>query len=83
MYSVCTDPEFMAVNVMDPDSKQHVASKLNLLPEDIRGNIQQSLQLECAESTRQDLKSFLQEFCRRNQTEIDMLPKAFVKWINQ
>jgi hypothetical protein len=81
MYSVCTDPEFMGVNVLDPDSKKNLESKLNLLPLDIQENIKNSMNLECKESTRLELKNFLLEFCRRNNTAITMLPTNFVDWV--
>jgi organic radical activating enzyme len=81
MYSVCTDPEFMGVNVLDPDSKKDLESKLNLLPADIQTNIKNSMNLECKESTRLELKNFLLEFCQRNNIAFTMLPTNFVDWV--
>jgi organic radical activating enzyme len=83
MYSVCTDPEFMSVNVLDPVSKQNLQSKLTLLPPDIQKNIQQSIETDCKDSSRIELKNFLSEFCRRNNASLDMLPRSFVEWITQ
>jgi organic radical activating enzyme len=83
MYAVCTDPAFMSANVLDPDSKKNIEHKLNLLPADIQSNIKNSVNLECNESTRLELKNFLLEFCRRNNTTLTMLPKNFVDWMSQ
>lgn len=83
MYSLCTDPEFMAVNVLDPTSKKIIKSKLDLFPEDIKSSIETSIDLECSEQTRLELKSFLNEFCQRNNIEPDMLSAHFLDWVNQ
>lgn len=82
-YSICVDPEFMGINVLDPDSKKNLLSKIDLFPKDIQAEIKKSIDLPCKESIRLELKNFLLEFCKRNNTAFNMLPAEFVSWVTK
>ena len=69
----CTDPEFLAINILDPESR-------NYIPNSIRHLMTDSIPTEVH---RQHLKIYLQEFAVRRNLNLTCFPKSFITWINE
>jgi organic radical activating enzyme len=75
----CTDPDYLAVNVMDPVSKQ------GFLDTDFgpyTKEIHDSLGRDCTQLQRQKLSSYIKEFTRRREIDLSCYPESFTSWIH-
>lgn len=82
-YDFVHKPDFMAVYVMDDQSKNRIRKffENDVLP--WKDQIFKSLEVNPTELQIQNLKIFLKEFAKRRNIDIsDLYPKSFIKWIN-
>ena len=82
IYSPCTDPDFLAVSVMDPISKQNILDKIEFYPHDIRDMLVNDLTINPSEEQRVRLKTYLLDFAARRSLTLATLPINFQYWIN-
>jgi len=80
VYSLCTYPEFLCVNVLDPDSKQKIATHLGEYPVQLNSLLTKKL-FENPGNNHQKLKIYLEEFVNRRKIDVDFLPNEFRKWL--
>jgi hypothetical protein len=80
-YTLCTDPAFLSVNMIDPESKQQVLDSLDRLPAALQTVLGQDLQQPADEKQRHELQVYLQEFAVRRNIDLNFLPETFVKWL--
>jgi len=80
VYSLCTDPSFLAVNVLDPANKQKLLDQLETLPEQLRSILIKDLALEPTSQQQTDLKTYLTEFSNRRNIDLNFLPETFKQW---
>lgn len=80
VYSLCTQPEFLSVNVLDPVSKQKIANHLEEYPEQLKSLLAKKL-FEDPGHNHQKLKIYLEEFVNRRKVHFDFLPNEFKKWL--
>lgn len=78
------DPSFMNCNVLDDDTKQSIikdihASKFSNTIES--KSILDFIKKPYTEKQKQELSSFLHQFCQRKKTTISFMPDSFKKWI--
>jgi MoaA/NifB/PqqE/SkfB family radical SAM enzyme len=81
-YSTCTDPDFLAVSVMDPVSKRNILDNLNFYPEQLQDRLSADLLIDPSEEQRVRLKTYLLDFVRRRNLSLTTLPISFQDWIN-
>jgi organic radical activating enzyme len=75
-------PAFMATNVLDEHTKNHVQDQLSCLPEHDFRKICQALAPATQELDRQALKDFLTRFIKyRKDINLSIFPKTFVDWM--
>lgn len=82
-YSPCTDPGFMAMHVMDDDSKNIILDQLDVLNIESFEFIANSLKVEPYISECANLRSYLLDFAERRNLKLDVFPKSFVNWVVQ
>lgn len=73
----CTDPDYLAVNVIDPVSKQ------KFLNSDFgihTTHIHKSLANECSQLQKEKLSVYIKEFARRRNIDLSVYPDDFKSW---
>jgi organic radical activating enzyme len=80
VYSLCTDPSFLAVNVLDPANKQKLLDQLETLPEQLQSILIKDLVSEPTTQQQTDLKTYLTEFSNRRNIDLNFLPETFRQW---
>jgi hypothetical protein len=80
VYSLCTDPSFLAVNVLDPANKQDLLDRLETLPEQLQSILIKDLALEPTLQQQSGLKTYLTEFSNRRNIDLNFLPETFKQW---
>lgn len=80
-YSLCTDPSFLSVNVLDLDSKQYILDIIDTYPEQLQKILAKDLSLDATGTDNHKLKTYLLEFATRRDINLDFLPKTFKKWV--
>lgn len=81
-YGPCTDPEFLAINVLDNASKQLVLKNLSNLPSGLQKLIANSIELDATDEQTVNLKNFLTTFASRRSLSLDIFPTSFKQWIH-
>jgi organic radical activating enzyme len=80
-YSPCTDPDFLAINVLDADSKELILQNLSRIPTKLQSLITDSIDVVATTTQRSNLKSYLSSFADRRGLSLDVFPKSFRQWI--
>jgi organic radical activating enzyme len=75
-------PDFMAVYVLDDQTKQKVIDELNNIDCVGKDQIIKSIQAEPTQQQRDNIREFLKEFTRRRpDLDVTIYPKEFLDWI--
>jgi hypothetical protein len=81
-FDLVYQPNFMAVYVLDDNTKQRVIDDLNAYDTPGKDQIIKSILVEPTEQQRMNIRDFLKEFTRRRPTlDITIYPKEFLNWI--
>ena len=76
-------PDFMAVHVLDDNTKHNVVDELANSNISNKDQIIQSMQATPTDQQRNNIKEFLKEFTRRRPTlDVTIYPKEFLDWMN-
>ena len=75
----CTDPDYLAVNVIDTASKQQL---LNTDFGNHTKQIHDSLSNECTLLQQQNLSKYIKEFSTRRNISLSTYPESFRSWTN-
>lgn len=82
-FDLVYQPNFMAIYVLDPNTKQQLYDQLSNSTFHSKDIILTSLLVEPTEIQRINLKNFLLEFTRRRTNlDVTIYPKALLKWID-
>lgn len=78
----CYQPRFMAVNVLDADTKSRLVDEWQGLPAEIHTSLIQSIAADPTDIQRQAAGEFLKQFtARRSNLSLDIFPDSFLKWL--
>lgn len=80
-FLLCGDPDYLAINVMDNTTKQTVIQKLENSSIPIRNELMQNLQVPYTEDQHKNCSSYLNEFAKRRNLSLNVLPQSFHQWI--
>jgi organic radical activating enzyme len=80
-YSPCTDPDFLAINVLDPTSKKIILETLNRIPAKLQTLISSSIEPDATQIQKLNLKNYLTTFAGRRGLSLDIFPNSFKQWI--
>lgn len=75
MFSPCTDPDFLSVNVLDNTSKEYI------LTLGLNNIATQSIAVEPTREQVDNLRVFLLEFGARRKLSMDVFPDSFRHWL--
>jgi organic radical activating enzyme len=76
-FQPCTDPDYLSIGVLDPETKKLVQSDMSELPE----FVSQALVAEPSKAQIDNFKIYVREFAGRRQLKFDILPKSLENWI--
>jgi len=75
-------PDFMAVYVLDDQTKQKVIDELNNIDCVGKDQIIKSIQADPTQQQRDNIREFLKEFTRRRpDLDVTIYPKEFLDWM--
>lgn len=77
-WSLCNDPDFLSVNVIDDYTRAHL---LSIVPPDLHNIILTKDQIFPTTEQRINLKNYLIEFSKRRGLSLSIFPKSFVEWV--
>lgn len=80
-YQICSDPDFLAPNVLDPESKQRIAEWTQDESDPLKSMIYKSIQHEASEEQYNNLRSYIVQFAQRRNLDIRILSDSFVRWL--
>lgn len=80
-FQMCTDPDFLSVNVLDPKSKEKIQKNLDVWPDQLQSFLKQDLFVESKDIQRKNLGIYLKEFSKRRNVNLDFLPNHFLNWL--
>ena len=78
-FQPCTDPDYLSIGVLDPQTKNLVQTNLEYLPDFISG----ALMVEPTEKQVYNLKVYIKEFTQRRSLNMDIFPTSLVSWLQQ
>lgn len=78
-FSICTEPSFLSLKVLDDESKRLVNSRE--YPTDIARVISAACAVSPGENERDSLSKYLREYCLRRNLDLGMYPTSFKEWI--
>jgi organic radical activating enzyme len=81
-YQICNDPDFLAINVVDQQSKIWLQNILGQLPDIPQQMIHDSLKVDPQSNQVSNFRKFILEFSKRRNLSLDIFPETFVSWIN-
>lgn len=76
----CNEPDYLALNVLDDKSKEHLQSVQFKNKDNF---IKQSIQTPCTTEQHRNLVVFLKEFVKRRNLDLTIFPTSFVNWLNE
>lgn len=82
LYEMCSEPDFLAVNVLDRESKSQLCDQLANSTISIRESLIQALQQPCQPAQQADLARYITEFASRRQLNLDIFPTSMLKWLD-
>jgi len=81
-FSLCNDPSFLSIHVMDDYSKEALLNDIDKLPINAQNIIKNSLNIVPDIKEQRNLKGYLIEFTKRRNLSLDIFPTSFTEWIN-
>lgn len=81
MYNWSTDPDFLSVNVLDDASKHQLIEHFKNTDYVIRDQLITALEAPCTDEQRKNFASYLFEFAKRRQLNLDIFPNTMLDWL--
>lgn len=80
-YQFCNVPDFLSVNVLDNDSKHMLIQNLSDSNLEFKQTVCNNIAQPCTEDQRKNLSTYIKEFARRRNLNLDIYPAHFCKWL--
>lgn len=81
IYNWCNDPDFLSVNVLDPDSKQLILEQIEMSDLPVKQQLITAIQTPCSHQQRENFSKYILEFARRRKLELDIFPESLLQWL--
>ena len=78
-FQPCTDPDYLAIGVLDPETKKNLQCDLDYLPDFVAP----ALEVEPDGKQVYNCKSYIREFARRRSLRLDVFPPTLAAWLGQ
>ena len=80
-YQPCNDPDFLAINVLDQESKEYVIEKTSQTNNHSKKIIMQAIDKEPTKIQHKNFSNYIKEFAKRKNKNLLMFPKSMLQWI--
>lgn len=80
-YVPCLDPDFLAPNVLDSESKEFVINQIKNSNISIKDQLITSIVTDCTDEQRQNLSAYLKQYAQRRNLDLAIFPKSMLQWI--
>lgn len=80
-FAPCNDPDFLAMHVMDSESKSLIMSTIAGLPLDIQDQIHTAITADPTQQQVDNARSFVYEFTKRRALDLHHYPESFRTWL--
>lgn len=80
-YQFCAEPDFLAVNVLDQQTKNELIENLNASDISIKDQIIQALEQPCTDQQKSQFGQYLQEFAARRKLSLNIFPDSMIQWL--
>jgi molybdenum cofactor biosynthesis enzyme MoaA len=81
-FQFCNDPDFLAVNVLDDNTKDQLINILNNTEINPRNEIISNIQVPCQEMQRRQCAHYIKEFAARRNLSLDIFPTSMLQWLD-
>lgn len=81
-FNLCSDPNFLSINVLDDESKFKLSNSLIAIESKIPTLIE-SINTLCSQQQKQEAAVFIKEFASRRNLSLSIFPESFINWINE
>jgi organic radical activating enzyme len=81
-YNFCTDPDFLNINVLDDETKDHLTNSISNSSIQLKDSIITTMMKPCSELQRQQLSSYLGQYAQRRNLTLDIFPLSMLQWLN-
>ena len=82
IYTVCLDPDFLNINVLDQHSKDQLTTQLLLSNIPVKEKLISTISQPYSEIQKQNFVTYVKEFAKRRDLNLNVLPKSMIKWIH-
>lgn len=80
-FSICNDPTFLSVNVLDQETKAQAIDSIRNTDISIKDQIIDNINLPCSTEQHQMFSNYIQEFSNRRNLDLNVLPESLRHWI--
>lgn len=81
-FLICNDPDFLSVNVLDNATKAHILEQFQNSQHPARSIILENINRPMKTTQYINFVSYIQEFAKRRNLSLDLLPESLQRWIN-
>jgi molybdenum cofactor biosynthesis enzyme MoaA len=81
-YNFCNDPDWLQINVLDQHTKERLAKNISNSNIRLKDDIVASMMKPCSEQQRTQFATYLYEFGRRRNLNLDIFPGNMLQWLN-
>lgn len=81
-YSFCSDPDFLAPNVLDNDSVEKLVESIGQSELPIKEKLISSLYQPNTREQQENLSKYLKEFARRRGLDLAIFPRSMLQWLS-
>jgi organic radical activating enzyme len=81
-YSFCSDPDFLAPNVLDTTSIEQLATQIDQSELPVKDELIRSLYQPNTREQQENLSIYLKEFARRRSLDLAIFPVSMLQWLS-
>lgn len=80
-YVPCSDPDFLAPNVLDPESKQLAIDCIKNSSIHIKDRLISAITPDCTQQQKENLSTYLKTFAQRRNLDLAIFPRSMLQWL--
>ena len=81
-FTLCNDPDFLAVNVLDDNTKSVIMQDIQNSNHPAKSVILENISKPVSQAQHRDFSKYILEFTSRRNLTIDLLPDSLQRWIH-
>lgn len=81
IYTVCLDPDFLNINVLDPASKDRLIEKISASNIAVKEKLISTMLQPYTQLQKQNFATYVNEFAQRRGLDLGIFPESMIEWI--